>query len=247
MNKKSEINFETLLKEARENFKLLGVYFEEVVYSRPIVLEANEAAKRINGTIEANVLEAIRYSMRKNAIVSLRKIFEKSDKDKKSNIDHLIKFLKKYKKEVSLEHFRLTFKEYANTKEREYTDTKTNRPIIIVLSKKEQKRYRLEYAKNEEKFCLESIDELYADWIKYFTTENLKKLIDNRTVLAHSIDISKIQEFEGLSFDSIKEYLDQAEIFMNRIDDMLNRNKTSYESFHYEWKNAADKFWQRLN
>lgn len=246
MNKSKNVNFDIDLEEARDNFKLLNVFFEEVVYSGVIVLESNGAAKKINGTIEANVLNVIRYSMRKNAVISLRKIFEKSGKEKKSNIDFLVKFVKKFKYELAASHFKKVFQENRKINVKEYINKDSNALKTVTLNKKQQEIYRLEFAKNSEKEYLNEIEQIDSDWNEYFVSKNFEHLIENRTVLAHSMDMKQAKEFVGISFDSMKEYLDKAAEFMNRIDILINNNKTNYESFFKTWKKASQCFWNRI-
>ena len=239
-------DFYSELRVARSNFKLLSVYLEEVIYSGAIVLEANSAARRINGTIEANVLEVTRYSMRKNAILSLRKMFEKSSSDKKSNIDYLVGFLNKNKKELSQAYYKAVYKENAKTRHAEVVDKDTKMIRTVRLKVDERKKMRIKHAEDMQKLYGKDLDSVVKDWKSYFIMQNVKRLTDNRTVLAHSMAMDEAVKFEGLSFDSMNEYLNIAEGFVNRIDMLLNRNQTLYDSFRTSWNDAAKKFWERL-
>ncbi len=222
MNKK--IEFEKELDDVREEFKKMDSYREAVVYCNKIIEKSDMVVERINKTIEANVFIIIRYTLFFRMIVELRKIFEKSNGDKKSNIDSMVKFIDSHRDELVLYHY-----------ERAYN-----------IKRDLEESLRKEIAEKSEKQCRALIEELIKEWEMFFTEENLSVLRNNRDFRVHSFSSTYVVK-KDFTLEDFAKYLDAAQKFISKIYLIIDRSNYSYEAEESEWLDAADKFWSRIS
>ena len=217
----------------QDNFKLAMTFRQNAVFCLETMLSSKGAVSVLNNTREANVFNLIGFCLYSKALIEIRKILEPSNKDKKANLDALIKYINSNKNDFIDKHYKASLGAYI-------IEDNINDNIKEFMKKKNE-----EEALKAKEYCKNRIDLITKMWCFFWKQlDNKYKFIrENRDFIVHSLS----KEVTTLpSISKLYKVINIITWFMRKIDFIINNNAYGYQYEKEQFSNISEVFWSHI-
>ena len=222
-----------MLKEMQDNFKLAMTFRQNAVFCLETMLSSKGSVSVLNNTREANVFNLIVFCLYSKALIEIRKILEPSNKDKKANLDALIKYINSNKNDFIDKHYKASLGAYI-------IEDNINDNIKEFMKKKNE-----EEALKAKEYCKNRIDLITKMWnIFWKRLDNQYKFIkENRDNIEHSL-YQNVTKYPSIS--KLYRVLNISSWFLKEIDFIINNHSFGYETEKEQMSEISKIFWTRI-